>query len=160
MGEGSKENRLFPPNVLRCCIDQWNPDIEGRVYSKLSRQELVFHSFVDFLLCTDDLFDQCGYPQSFVEKRGFFEKKKRGGYLAPKIVTDDNFISRQRGKESTVDIMVRSRRKAGWQGYLLSQDRDEVMEFHSEIELMRKLDEIMEVYIPDNKHEEKGGVRV
>ena len=139
MEQENGENRIFPNNSVRVCIDQCEEDFRGRVYSKLSEEPLKFENFSELLLKTDQLFDRCGYPQSFMEKRNFLDKKKIAHYYTPKILLKDEEVLIQKGKKYTADIFVKSRRKGGWRGYLVQPHSEKPVEFHSEMELLHLL---------------------
>lgn len=130
------EKRVFPINAVRLCVDQCSNELKGRVYSKLSITALRFDNFSEFLLKTDKLFDRCGYPQSYLEKRNFSSKTQTGSYFLPKALTSDEEILKQKGDIATIDIFVKSRRRAGWQGFLMRPDGRKASEYQSEMGLM------------------------
>ena len=131
--------KSFPPNIVRVCIDCYENDIQGRIYTKLSAEALQFDNCCELLLKTDDLFDRCGYPQTFQEKRDFNGKYKSSYYTAPKICLSDEELDRQSGILGTVDVLVMSRRNTGWQGLIKTEDGNPTVEFKSEIELLGNL---------------------
>lgn len=131
-----KEKRVFPMNALHLCIDHCEEDLKGRAYSKLSNEELSFENFGEFLLKAENLFDECGYPQSFEEKRNFSTKRQLGCYRMPEAQMQDEEILGHKGKIYTADIFVKSRRRAGWQGYLIETDWAQKAEYLSEMELL------------------------
>lgn len=134
-----KKKRILPDNALRFCIDTYENDLSGRIYSKIQSQPLVFCNCSEMLIYSDYLLDERGYPQRFFEKRSFFgnqEGEKKGktvhAYLA------DKEIEKQRGACGTFDVIIRSRRKAGWQG-ILCCGNGLFIEFWSEIELLNSI---------------------
>lgn len=131
-----KEKRMYPLNAVRLCIDQSNEDLSGRIYSRLSSSALKFDNLGEFFLKTDELFENCGYPQAFSEKRYFGSGKSSGHYAPPEALLSTEEVLQNAGKEATVDILVRSRRCAGWQGCLFWMDQRGVLEYHSEMELL------------------------
>lgn len=133
----NRNDRHYPVSAIRICIDTYDGDIRGRIYSKMYGEALPFENCGEMFLRADRLFDACGYPQSFQEKRGFQEARGRGNYARPKIRLEDAQIRSQRGKVGTVDVLVRSRRRAGWQGSVLSEDGGVSADFESELELLR-----------------------
>lgn len=56
------ENKQYPINGLRICIDQGGETLAGRMYSKMTEEEIEFESTGKMLLMADDLFDRYGYP--------------------------------------------------------------------------------------------------
>lgn len=141
MEKTKKNSRGFPPNGIRLCIDQWGDAIQGRAYSRLSAVPLKFENCCEMLLRTDKLFDRCGYPQSFSDKKDFRGNRVTGHYTPPRTVMDEEEILRQQGALYTVDILVRSRRNAGWQGIVSYQDGSPPEEFFSEMELLECIKE-------------------
>lgn len=145
MTEEKKEIRYYPLNGIRICIDRKEDTLAGRMYSKMSERVLEFESIGKMLMEADRLFDEQGYPQRFMEARSFREKKAAGcHYRPPKEAVPDQKIWEQKGERCTIDIIVESRRKAGWQGSICTPDRSEVREFKSELEMLKILDKMIE----------------
>lgn len=60
-------------------------------------------------------------------------------YETPVFLPDSD-IFLQKGKQNTFDVIVRTRQRAGWQGYMRNVSETEYMtEFHSELEMLKKL---------------------
>ena len=129
--------RGFPLNAIRVCIDQYNGEPQGRVYSKMNKEPLQFENCCEMLVRTDKLFDRCGYPQSFQDKKDFQGNRVMGQYQPPRSVMTDEEIYRQQGKVKTVDICVRSRRNASWQGSILYENGMQWDTFESVEELLQ-----------------------
>ncbi len=132
--------RVYPANALRVCIDEYNGDLKGRMYSKMCEKVMMFENCGEMFLRADELFDECGYPQTFQEKRNFVKKKNAGHYARPQIRLNDEEIMKQSGRCRTVDIVVLSRRRAGWQGIIIGQGEIPAREFQSEMDLLKYLD--------------------
>lgn len=130
------KKRGFPPNAIRLCIDEYDGELQGRIYSRMNEKPLPFGSCGDLLVRVDKLFDQCGYPQAFEDKKDFKGRQVMGHYLPPNLVIGDEEIYRNEGKIQTVDIFVRSRRNASWQGSILYGDGSPPERFNSEMELL------------------------
>ena len=64
---------------------------------------------------------------------------EKGRYAAPEIFLKDEEVFAEQGTYCTFDILVESRRRAGWQGVLLSAD-GLVHEYRSEMELLKEID--------------------
>lgn len=141
MENEKKEDRTYPMNGIRLCIDYIDEKLEGRMYSKMTEETMCFDSIKEMLLEADDLFDQHGYPQRYMEPRSFQKKTETTSsfrYLKPMI--SDEMILGQGGKHCTLDLFVQSRRKAGWQGIVLEPSGKFVSEFKSELELLKILE--------------------
>lgn len=139
MTDNSRQKKHFPANALRICIDSCiNGDLGGRAYSRLQAEPIVFISCSELLLKTDRMFDRKGYPQTFQQKRTFSGGEEQKGYCSnPVTEMESEQILEQDGKITTFDIVVQSRRKAGWQGFLRQKDESGSAAFESELELLR-----------------------
>lgn len=135
-----EDGRGYPMGAIRVCIDSYGKggDIKGRIFSRMAKGALPFGNLGEMLLQADELFDRCGYPQSFQEKRDFGGAKSKVSYARPKPVLSDGEIRREAGECRTVDILVKSRRKTGWQGCVMEEGMP-VWEFQSEMGLLRHL---------------------
>ena len=145
MAKEKKENRIYPVNGIRVCIDREGETLAGRFYSKMMEMEIRFESSNQMLLKADRLFDRCGYPQRFMEARSFQKKAEiTSRYQAPKSVISDEAILEKQGACCTVDVIVQSRRKAGWQGIVCQPDGRMIDRFESELELLKLLTKLVE----------------
>lgn len=143
MEDTQKTIPAFPANAVRVCVDQSGADFSGRIYNRMSEEPLVFGNCSEMLLRTDDLFDRCGYPQSFQQKRSFvLSEERQNRYARPQVRMENEEILKQRGAFRTFDIVVRSRRRAGWQGSLKALD-GETTEYVSAIQLLMKIEEML-----------------
>ena len=138
------EKKMFPTNMLRICVDQFTEDVKGRVYSKLSEEPIVFENCCELLLKTDAMFDKCGYPQTFQEKRDFNGIKASSYYTPPKACLSDETLGAQKGQIGTLDVFVRSRRNTSWQGLIKPENGGKVIEFCSDIEMLAGMKELLE----------------
>ena len=43
-------HRNYPMNGLRVCVDEYNNDLSGRIYSKMSKEKLPFRNMSEMLL--------------------------------------------------------------------------------------------------------------
>ena len=144
MENKATEKKVFPTNMLRICVEQFDEDVKGRVYTKLSEEPIRFENCCELLLKTDALFDRCGYPQTFQEKRDFNGKKVSSYYTPPKACLDDETLGSQKGQLATLDVFVRSRRNTSWQGIIKPEDGSSIIEFSSDIELLAGIKKLME----------------
>ena len=145
LAKEKKDNRIYPINGVRICIDREGETLAGRAYSKMTEAEIKFKSSSQMLLKVDSLFDQCGYPQRFMEARSFRKNAVTASrFQAPKPVVSDAEILEKRGKCCTVDVIVQSRRKAGWQGIVCRMDGRMIDRFESELELLKLLAKAVE----------------
>lgn len=144
MTKNSDVKYVFPINMIRLCIDKYDGDIEGRVYSKMSGKGIVFKDCCEMLMKTDEMFERIGYPQSFCDGRSFVEKNKKSHYKLPEeFLNNDNVIQKQEGIVCTLDVLVHSRRQASWQGIIMGQENFQDNEFNCAIELLRCIGKIV-----------------
>ena len=138
--EDKNKSRIYPANSIRVCVDSdAAQDFRGKFYSKMNREPISFRDFGEMIVLADKLFDKRGYPQTFQEKRSFRSKApEKGRYAAPEICLEDEEILAQQGGRCTFDILVQSRRRAGWQGVLLGEDGI-MHEYQSEMELLKEI---------------------
>lgn len=144
MGINTNERRSFPPNMIRLCIDQYDDDIKGRMYSKMDAEPLRFENCCEMLLKADAMFDQYGYPQSFFDKKNFIEGREKGRYVSPKALQSDEMMNSQEGKLCTLDVLIRSRRQASWQGIVKTINGSPPEKFQSGMELLGCIQKIMQ----------------
>ena len=137
------EKRVFPTNMLRVCVDQFTEDVKGRVYSKLSGTPIMFENCCELLLKTDAMFDRCGYPQTFQEKHDFNGKKVSNCFTSPEIFLVDEELETKCGQLTTLDVFVSSRRNTSWQGIIKQVNKDAVIEFRCDIELLSAIKHLL-----------------
>lgn len=148
-----KEDRSYPLNGIRLCIDRVDETMSGRMYSKMSEGPISFDSTNRMLLKADDFFDQQGYPQRFLEPRSFQNSTETISHFHyPKQAVPDETIFEQKGDCFTVDVIVQSRRQAGWQGVVLEAEGDYISDFKSELELLM----ILEYELKNRKRGKEG----
>ena len=137
MSNEKNVSRSYPIGGLRLCIDREGETLAGRIYSKTIEKPIIFESSNNMLLEADDLFDQQGYPQRFMEPRSFQRNNAAPSHFQyPKPVISDQEILEQEGKCCTLDVFVQSRRKAGWQGAVFEPEGGFISEFKIELELL------------------------
>ena len=138
--EDKNKERIYPVNSLRVCVDgDAAEEFRGKFYSKMNPEPISFRDFGELIVLADKLFDKRGYPQTFQEKRSFRSTASGAGhYAAPEIFLGDEEILAQQGECWTFDILVQSRRRAGWQGVLLGADGI-MREYQSEMELLKEI---------------------
>ncbi len=142
-----KSKRFYSVNMFRVCIDAYQGDISGRIYSPMSVKEITFAEIGELLLKMDKLFDSIGYPQAFQNKRSFEDERQiDNAYRGiPKAVRDAESILDKSGECCTYDIQVISRRNTSWQGVIYGTDGAELGEFNGEVELLEQLTKLLEV---------------
>lgn len=139
------KNIYFPQNAFRVCVDLIEEDISGRIYSPLSEKMIPFAGIGEILVKMDELFDCCGYPQAFQNKRSFDTVKEQKNLyrgLPEKLQNTEDILSHY-GKEGTFDLLVKSRQNASWQGVLYDDEGNVLKEFDGEIGLLSILMELI-----------------
>lgn len=165
--EQKEKEENYPENGVRICIDWVGEDAEGRGYCKMGEVPLVFGNFAQLLLRLDRMFDSHGYPQAFQERRSFRQQSplQSRPVNVPEEVSanlSDNLpqkapcrlpeklsrllkgddIWQKHGKYCTVDLVVWSRRRTGWQG-CVSLEGGPSYEYRSELELLHHMQELI-----------------
>lgn len=144
MTKNSTDRHVFPVNMIRLCIDGYDGDIEGRIYSKLNKEAIAFDNCCEMLIKTDEMFEKAGYPQSFCDERSFVSKNVKGHYELPgEALVNDEYLQKQKGQLCTLEVLIRSRKHASWQGCFKLEDNVSVQEFSCVIELLRNIGKIV-----------------
>lgn len=138
----NKNGQVYPLNGIRVCIHEYCGDLKGEIYSKMREKPIYFNSCSEMLVRADRFFDECGYPQTFQERRKFVEDDKIRSYTYPQPCLSDEEIWSHQGKYCTVDILVQSRMRAGWQGIVMWGEGIPPSRFQSEMELLECLMQI------------------
>lgn len=136
-----KRQKRYQLNSIRVCIDSYDNGLAGRVFSPLCTEEITFVGIQELLLKADEIFDRAGYPQAFHEKRTFWGimKAKMPYAGIPKPVMDGARIFEKKGQMVTYDVIIKSRRNAGWQGTIFNEAGKRIHDFQGELELLRYL---------------------
>lgn len=147
MGKNPTDRQGFPPNMIRLCIDGYDNDIKGRMYSKMNQEPIEFDNCCEMFLKADEMFERNGYPQSFCDSRNFIKGTVKGRYDLPNLHKEplfkDEDLQRQAGLLCTLDVLIRSRRQASWQGIIKMEDDTRIHEFHCAMELLRCIEKII-----------------
>lgn len=137
-------NRMWSaPNIVCICVDKIVDGVmEGKLYHRYSEDSMSFIGIDRILKYMDDLYEKIDYPQSAVRERSFveagpLERKKTIEPVLPVEALED-----KEGKLATLLVYVRYRQKATWQGWLYSKEDDQLVEFDSELDLIKSLDQI------------------
>ena len=136
--------KTYPVNGFRLCMDEMSGDISGRAVSPLEKGEIAFHGVGELLFKMEQVFNRAGYPQAFQEKRSFSgNREQKGNYQGiPEAVRDAESICNEKGKIFYLDIVVKSRRNASWQGVIYDETGNLAGEFQGELELLQYIENI------------------
>lgn len=136
--EGMREMDYIPVSTLWICTDEITGENRaGRAYCKLFSDCIYFHDLWELLLKADEKFDEAGHPQAFQQSGSFRKKKPYGAAVySPRLYLTDEEIRDKRGNISTACVIVKSRRRSGWQGIYIDS-RGRPVNFISEMELLR-----------------------
>lgn len=144
MTNNSNDRQIFPPNMIRLCIDGYEDEIKGRIYSKMCEAPMEFDNCCEMLMKADELFEQIGYPQSFCDSRNFITGTAKGHYELPgKSLIKDEDLKKQEGQLCTLDVLIRSRRQASWQGIIKAEKDSPTHEFSCGMELLRYIEKLI-----------------
>lgn len=135
------EEREFPSNSTRICIDREETEIAGRICAVALETECLFVSRQDMIQKIDEAFNLIGNPQSHQVLRSFRTKEaKYNAYCVnPKHYWTSQEIEKSKGKVKTVDLIMTSRSRSEWQGILKDPTGTMIGTFESVLECMRLL---------------------
>lgn len=126
----------FPAATLRICIDdEKKENKKGRVYCRLFQECLYFEDLGQLLVKADRMFDEVGFPQAYHRSGSFTFQKNSKIICSPNLYLTEKELQQKKGEVSTVYIIIRSRRRSGWQGTYIDC-RGEPSDFISEMELL------------------------
>lgn len=111
-----------PYNMIHICIDEYEDyKMTGVAYNNTIDHPIYFNDIYEVVLQFDDIFNKNGNPLSYNVLRSFQGKKTMGQYQnKPHMFCDyESFLSKN-GKIMTCDIVVSSRRRSNWQGYVFA----------------------------------------
>ena len=129
---------------LRFCVDSARDHCYGgRVFSQRLTEPVEFSDIGMLALRLEELFDQQNYPQAFQRSRVFLRSGSEMNIAAADV---DSGMSRESVKQAsgavaTFEVVVISRRSSSWQGTVDWLDGAEPVEFASDLELLRLIDE-------------------
>lgn len=132
----------YPLNAFRICADKIEGDVGGRIFCPLNDEGIQFCGMTELLVMMDEMFDRAGYPQAFQDKRSFEQMKERRNLYRgiPKSVMAPSSIVIQKGKHTTFDVLVHSRKNTSWQGEIYDEDGNFLADFDGEIQLMAAIE--------------------
>ena len=133
-----KNNRYYPLNMFRVCVNGSGSQWRGTAISPLSGRDIMFSDITELIVAMDKLFDEKGYPQSFQCKRSFLKGQEESNFYQgiPNAERTAEEILSRRGETGTCDIMVRSRRNTSWQGEVYNAEGEEIGSFDGDVELL------------------------
>lgn len=144
MAKKAKDRQIFPANMIRLCIDGYDEDIKGRIYSKMNEEPVAFENCCEMLMKADEIFERIGYPQAYCKSRSFGRKTAKEHYSLPgEPLIKDEELQKQKGQLCTLDVLIRSRRQASWQGIVRSVQDSLTQEFYCGMELLRCIEKIV-----------------
>ena len=131
----------FPVTSVRMCVNEESPEYAGFLCGITLQDNISFDSKDGLIRAIDKAYTQIGQPQPTVVSKSFSAKAK--GYDSyvgnPERFHSAAEIHGMHGAARTVDLIMRSRRHAEWQGLVKDLDGTVLFTFESMMELMRKL---------------------
>lgn len=124
-----------PHAFMHITIDDIKP-IRGRIYNAAIKDPIEFVDFNELIINADHMFNNIGNPMPSVQLRSFRYKKAKINYQAsPKLYHDYHDLRTIPGKKTSLDIYLKSRHEASWQGYLMVKGKSFI--FHGIMELLK-----------------------
>ena len=136
--------RSMPYNMIHLCIDEFNDyKIKGKAYNPTLQQPIVFDDIDDAFIQLDNVFNKNGNPLASQSIRSFTKKEKEASYQhKPPVYVNYDELLVYTGEVKTLDIVVKSRRKATWQGLVIVEEK--TYPFQTLLELMKIITEMIE----------------
>lgn len=149
---------LFSKNLICICIDgNENADYQGKLYHQYSDDAIEFSGLTDAVLKVEELFDTWDFPQRGLAQRKFerhTREEKRPKPLGDsddrlpiEIIRDENGVrnvQNKKGALGTFVVQVTFRQRASWQGHVIWQEKNEMRDFISVLELLKIIDSSMQ----------------
>lgn len=130
-------------SYLRFCVDSvQDQQVVGKVFSQRFFSPVAFSDLGSVALFLDEVFDRQRFPQAFQRNRTFMagEGDLSNVVDEPGQGMTSAVVCAARGRVSTFDVLVLSRRSSSWQGTVHWLDEDTEETFHSFLELIRMID--------------------
>lgn len=147
------EHKLFAKNLICVCVNSHeNADYQGLIYHQFSDNPIEFSGMTDFIMKTEELFDEWDFPQRGLAQRNFkkgsrgdvgYKPKKEDDRLPIEILQEKVGVRNVQNKKGTLGtfvIHVVYRQDATWQGHLIYQEKNEKKDFVSALELIKYID--------------------
>lgn len=138
-GRMTRKNNLPVSTLLICTDETKEKNRQGRAYCRLFRECVYFWDLGELLLKADKMFDEVGYPQAYQQSASFAKKGAHPAVYIPDLYFSETEFQKKQGKISTEYVIIKSRRKSGWQGTYINC-KGEPVDFISEMELLRYMD--------------------
>lgn len=144
---------LFARNLICVCIDDnQDADYQGLIYHQYADEPIRFNGIASMILEMENLFDEWDFPQRGLAERKFDKKKENHKRSVPEteddklkieIISDTHGVrnvQNKKGKLGTFVIQVVFRQDASWQGHVIYQEDNEMLDFNSALELIKIID--------------------
>ena len=149
---------LFSKNLICICIDgNESADYQGKLYHQYSDDAIEFLGLTDAVIRIEELFDEWDFPQRGLAQRKFSKHTREEKRPKPpadgddrlpiEIIRDENGvrnIQNRKGALGTFILQVRYRQRASWQGHVIWQEKNEMRDFISVLELLKIIDSSMQ----------------
>lgn len=145
MGVPEKMQRM--PSFMAICVDEIEQGlVSGRLYNLYQKESQDFCDIVELLAIIDTFLDSINTPEPTVALRKF---KKVNDCTAQRVDLESREYTakdliKKFGKKYTFFISIYSRNNATIQGEIFNCDKDKLVKFVSEIELLQFVNQIIE----------------
>ena len=129
------------PGTICICVDEYDAHgISGRIYHPGYERPVHFNEIGRLLIQIDRLMDIQRYPQPSTGSRSFVKRlqgqdKSKERKLMPKKTEIG-----EKGGKGTFVVQIQYRQHATWQGKVLWAEKNESMQFRSDLELLKLID--------------------
>lgn len=124
---------------FKICVDTMGDyNFSGRVYSQRLLEPFLFDDIRHLIMKIEFILDKQNFPKAYEQKRSFNSLFVPDDVLIANCIAngmDKSLVLKQRGKISTFDLYVITRRNTTWQGYIVIEDKK--IEFNSVMEFFK-----------------------
>lgn len=147
-GKASPAPCLYSPNLVCICVHgREQQDYYGEIWHQYSSEPTPFSGVAGMIRRMDGLYDLWNYPQNSTYVRQFQNEPAKAGRSAAARPDpgkrDMETLWHKRGRLGTFVVHVQYRQNSTWQGRMIWVERQRQMDFSSELDLLKIMDEAL-----------------
>ena len=142
------EMKFYAPDLISVCVrERREQDYAGELWHQYSKESIPFEGIAEMIRKMEDLYDRWDFPQKSTHARQFGTAPEAPARrVKPELGERDmDTLWTRRGDLGTFVVYVKYRQNSSWQGQVIWVEKQERMEFSSELELMKIMDEKLAV---------------
>ena len=146
MRKRMEEKRLYSPNLVCVCVQgRERQDYYGEIWHQYSGEPVEFSGVAGMVEQMERFYDQWDYPQKSTYTRHFQNRTtpaRRAAKPDPGQ-KDMETLWHKRGALGTFVVHVQYRQNSTWQGRVIWVERQRQMDFSSELDLLKIMDDAL-----------------